>query len=244
MTRGPRLTRLSIALREGAALFKASVSKRGLLRTLGLLPRMAWRTASTYASDVRFDRAYGVRTRGVIKHPGQERFAGALPYQPVPPLRFRKVIGSLDIEYSDFTFIDLGCGKGRALLLAAEFPFRRIVGVELSETLAQAARVNIAAFTPRVEQAPPVEVLTCDAAAYRFPDEPSVVFFYNPFLEETMSQVLHNLEASLREHPREAFVVYMHAVLRTVVDDAPFLAAVEATRDDAVWRSVLRDEPT
>jgi SAM-dependent methyltransferase len=240
---GTRLNRVSIELRDGAERFRGSVSKRGLLRTLRLLPRLAWRNATGYVSDVRFDRAYGVRTRGVVKHPRREpRFAGALPYQAAPPVLFRRVIESLEIRYSDFTFIDVGCGKGRALILAAEFPFRRIVGVELSETLADTARENIATFTSRLGHAPPVEVVTCDAVSYTFPSDPCVVFFYNPFLEETMSGVLQNLQSSLREDPRELFVVYVKPMERSALDSAPFLAAIEATRRHVVWRSVLPEE--
>jgi SAM-dependent methyltransferase len=233
------LAAVSASCGAGAALFRASVAKRGLIRTLSLVPRLLWRNARVYASEVRFDRAYGVQTRGIVEPPeGDRRFGAALPYQPVPPRRFRQIIDSLEIQHGDFTFIDLGCGKGRALVLATEFPFRRIVGVELSETLAQAARVNMAAVLSRLKQAPTVEVVASDAASYRFPPGPCVVFFFNPFLEETMKAVLENLQSSLREEPRDLFVVYMKPVLRAALNEAPFLVAVEQEEDHGIWRSV------
>lgn len=226
-------------------IFRASVSKRGLIRTLMLVPRLAWRKASVYLSDIRFDLKYGVQTRGVVHHGRLEpRVAGALPYQPTPPLRFRKIIASLEINYGDFTFIDVGCGKGRALILATEFRFRRIVGIELSETLAHTARANVAAVVTRLERAPTIDVITGDAASFRFPSDPTVVFLFNPFLEETMNAVLQNLESSLREEPRDVFVVYMKPVLGSALDNAPFLTSVEKTPNHAVWRGRLLKEAT
>lgn len=234
--------RVSNTVRETARLFRASISKRGVIRTLMLVPRIAWRKVSVYVSDLRFDRQRGVRTRGVIEHPrGDARFVGALPYQPVPPARFRRIIRSLEIRPRDFTFIDIGCGRGRALMLAAEFPFKRIIGVELSETLAHTARENLAAFTSRREDGPPMEVVTCDAASYAFPSDPSVVFFFNPFLEETMKAVVDNLESSLGQEPRELFVVYAKPVYRSALDNADCLEEVEATHDHVVWRSVTHE---
>ena len=68
------------------------------------------------------------------------------PYQPTEPELFREMMGALPIELERFTFVDIGSGKGRTLLMASEFPFKRIVGVELMEELHRAAEENLRAY--------------------------------------------------------------------------------------------------
>jgi SAM-dependent methyltransferase len=68
----------------------------------------------------------------------------ATGYAGVPPSTLGPALAALPIKHEEFTFVDIGCGKGRALFIAAEFPFRRIVGAELAVELAQIARANVA----------------------------------------------------------------------------------------------------
>ena len=65
------------------------------------------------------------------------------PYQPTDPALFQEIMASLPIEFEQFAFVDLGSGKGRTLLMASEYPFKRIVGVELIAELHRAAEENI-----------------------------------------------------------------------------------------------------
>ena len=124
----------------------------------------------------------------------------------IPP-RFRKTICSLDIRFEDFVFIDYGSGKGRALLLASEFPFKRIIGVEFSETLHEIARANIATYKSSTQRCRSIESVWMDAAEYDLPDDPLVLYFYNPFLEPLMQDVVDRVQASIASRPRPVYAV-------------------------------------
>jgi tRNA1(Val) A37 N6-methylase TrmN6 len=112
------------------------------------------------------------------------------------------------IPYQEFTFIDFGSGKGRALLLAAEFPFQRIVGVEFSRELVQIAARNIRTYRSETQRCQQIELVCTDAAAYPIPDEPAVLYFYNPFEEQVMVPVIENIRRSLEHRSRDVVVVY------------------------------------
>jgi tRNA1(Val) A37 N6-methylase TrmN6 len=40
-------------------------------------------------------------------------------------------------------FADMGCGKGRCLIMATQYEFRKVIGVEYNETLFQILMHNI-----------------------------------------------------------------------------------------------------
>jgi SAM-dependent methyltransferase len=117
-------------------------------------------------------------------------------------------------------FVDLGSGKGRILLMAAEFPFRRIEGVELSPDMHRIALNNIASLGPRASD---IVARNMDATDYAFPSEPFVLYLFHPFHEAVMVQVLENLRQSLRRTPREGYVLYLNAGHRDLFDAAEFL---------------------
>jgi len=97
--------------------------------------------------DMEYDWEHRVNTTsGTVG--GRERLLGLLhsAYQPTDPALFREMMASLPIELDTFTFVDLGSGKGRTLLMASEYPFRRIVGVELLPALHQVAQENLARY--------------------------------------------------------------------------------------------------
>jgi hypothetical protein len=132
----------------------------------------------------------------------------------------RHILGSIDIPFEHFDFVDFGSGKGRVLLVAAERPFSRVIGVEVSPTLHRIACDNIAAFRRRVPTSPEIKSIRMDVADFRLPLEPCVLFFFNPFDESVFQSVLDNVEASLRAHPRRTILVYYHATEtdRTMVE--------------------------
>jgi SAM-dependent methyltransferase len=144
----------------------------------------------------------------------RSRFLGLLnsDYQPIEADLFRDVMSRVEIDFARFTFIDIGSGKGRALLLAAEFPFRRIIGVELLPELHAIAAQNVAALTARENTHPAIETFCGDATQFSFPEEPLVVYLFNPLPEFSLRKLVRNLEASLLQSPRSAHVVYVNPV--------------------------------
>jgi len=135
----------------------------------------------------------------------RERLLGVFhsPYQPTDEAQFREMMGSLPIDFSQFTFVDLGSGKGRTLLMASEYPFRRIRGVELLPELNQIAQQNIEKFSSPIQRCRDIEAACMDAAEFGFPQEPLVIFLFNPLPVEGLRKLVQNLEGSLWMNPRE-----------------------------------------
>jgi SAM-dependent methyltransferase len=107
-------------------------------------------------------------------------------------------MSAVDADLSQLTFIDLGSGKGRALMLARQYPFKELIGVEFSGRLVEIARAN------------GIETIHADATEYDLPPVPTLLFLYNPFGRETMDKVAERTRASLKASPREFVVLYLN----------------------------------
>jgi hypothetical protein len=106
------------------------------------------------------------------------------------------------------TFVDLGSGKGKALLIAGMFPYQKVVGVEIDSELSMEARRNIEQMR-RKPRATMIESITASVVDWKIPDDTSVIFMSNPFFGETFRQAMENVFASYDRKPREMHIVYM-----------------------------------
>jgi SAM-dependent methyltransferase len=161
------------------------------------------------------------------------------PYQPIEPQLFREIINSLGIDFSQFTFLDIGSGKGRALLLAAEYPFRRVTGIELLPELNSVAEENIRRFSGEKRACRQIQALCGDAAAFNFPAEPLVIFLFNPLPEAGLKLLLGNLEASLAEIPRPTYLIYANPVFGEIFRSHSTLTMTAGTDQCSVFRSAI-----
>jgi SAM-dependent methyltransferase len=112
-------------------------------------------------------------------------------YVAIEPIRFNHVLAGLDIAFEDYTFVDFGSGKGRALLLASEFPFRRILGLEFSPELHQTAEENFRRYNSATQKCRDIQSLNVDFADYALPLEASVLFFFHPCRVRVLSGVAY-----------------------------------------------------
>lgn len=161
--------------------------------------------------DRLFDRRHGVSTCGVIDQSrltvsGHNQTHG-LEYEPTPVRAFRRMLASLPEDLSQFTFVDLGSGKGRSLLLASHYGFKKVIGVEFAHELHETAVANVARYHARGQRARDIEVVRQDAATYEIPDGPIVFYLYYPFRRDVLVQVLANIEDSQRASPRKMFFI-------------------------------------
>jgi SAM-dependent methyltransferase len=159
------------------------------------------------------------------------------PYQPTEPSLFREMIEGLGIHYARYTFIDLGSGKGRTLLMASEYPFRRVLGIELLPELHRIAEENIRKFEGERRRCSAIESVCGDACEFAFPPEPLVLYLFNPLPEEGLKQVMRSLQDSLAQRPREAWVVYHNPLLEHVVAGCRELRKTAGTTQYAVYAS-------
>jgi hypothetical protein len=132
--------------------------------------------------------------------------------------------------------VDLGAGKGRALLLASLSPFRRIVGVEFSPELAAVAARNIDRFHSPAQRCRALTVECADATTYAYPDEPLLVYVYNPFGEDLMDQVFTNLDASCTRSPRRVLLVVANRTFPTELLTAHRFHPVDDSGTRFEWR--------
>lgn len=172
-----------------------------------------------------FDRAAGTDTSGVVSAaelPDHEARAHAVCYAGSQPSLLRQALATLP-ELDACTFVDLGCGKGRALLVASEFPFRDILGVELSAPLARIARRNAALVARRFPQRTAVRVVVADASSFHLPHGDLVLFLYHPFGAELVARVVTGVEAALKAAPCTLYVIYYNPVAGHCFDASPLL---------------------
>jgi predicted RNA methylase len=117
------------------------------------------------------------------------------------------MLKDLNVRHEDFAFIDFGSGKGRVLLGASEYPFKRVIGVEIDPKLHDIAVKNILRYRNATRKCRNVESICRDATKYEFTLERAVLYFFNPFGPEIADRVLKNLAEPLNEHPREIVII-------------------------------------
>jgi SAM-dependent methyltransferase len=190
--------------------------------------------------DVDYDWEFRVDTTSATVG-WRTRLLGLLnsPYQPIEPQLFREIMASLEIDFSQFTFIDIGSGKGRALLLAAEYSFRRVIGIELLPELNSVAEENIRKFLREKRACREIQTLCGDATEFALPDEPLLVFLFNPLPEAGLRGLVGNIEASLRDNPRPAHVIYASPVFEQIVASCSALTRVGGTHQYSLFCSAL-----
>ena len=141
-----------------------------------------------------FDSMYGTDTAeivpvGALDIP-ERRLTHANRYEPVALQDFDIALKEVPVRYEEYVFVDMGCGKGRALLLASRRPFKRIIGVELSVSLTKVAAENIRIYRDEMQRCREIEVLCQDASNYELPKDKIVLHLYNPFGSEIMRAVV------------------------------------------------------
>jgi SAM-dependent methyltransferase len=150
----------------------------------------------------------GLNTSGFAHEPEHDH-PDRLHYAPVSWHVVPRALRYLGVSDLD-TFVDFGCGKGRAVHQAAKRPFRRVIGVEISPALADAARSGLAARKHQ-HQCRDVEIVVADVTKYQVPDDLTVGFFYHPVAlgSETLDAVLRRIEESLDRNPRRVRLIYV-----------------------------------
>jgi hypothetical protein len=159
-----------------------------------------------------WDRRHGVDTAGSIQ---LDTLSIAGPNKKfgnecvcTSPHSFEFMMRSLPRSLTGYTFVDIGAGKSRTLLLASRYDFAKIVGVEFASELVACSKRNIASFTTDWQRCRDLGIIETDATQFALPDTPLVIFFYNPFTREVFDTVFANIVASLQAKPRDCTMIY------------------------------------
>ena len=189
-----------------------------------------------------FDKKHNIETQA--SKPDQlastSDVSAGFSYLPTRPTTVRRALRELPINnYSDYTFIDLGSGKGRVLLIAQEYGFRRVVGVEFRQQLHERALQNARNWRRGNTRSSPVEFLNMNARDYIFPDENLVVYFFNPFGDEIMRALMDRLDASIARCPRDVFVVMIYPEHASVIETISRLRLYKQFRRCRIYRRTV-----
>ena len=176
--------------------------RHGLWGSIKLIPKNIKRHVK---DDSNFDEVYGVSTSTFVPiskltDVDSAKLTDAVGYEPTAPETFYQMIDDLPISPQDYSFIDLGAGKGRVLIMAHDRDFANVVGVEFSGELCEIARQNISGR--------PISIQHSDARDYEFPNEPLVLYMFNPFNAAIMQTVIDRIIRSIEVCPRDVWVIY------------------------------------
>jgi hypothetical protein len=200
-----------------------AMRKTGFLPLLALIRQHGARKSLTFVANnvrhviahrlaQRWDRDHGVDTAGSIQLQsltivGPNRDFGNEAVC-TSPQAFDFMMQSLPRDLSSYTFIDIGSGKSRTLLLASRYNFAKIMGVEFAKELVACARRNISGFRCDRQRCRDLSIVEADATQFEIPNTPLVLFFYNPFTQNVFDVVLGNIVKSLEAHKRDCFIIY------------------------------------
>lgn len=144
--------------------------------------------------------------------PGERKAAQGVEYGPVDLMHFAALLRHVDVASGDFVFCDFGCGRGRALMLASEYPFRAIRGVEYDRDLHASAVRHLerwAALGRREQRCSDIHADWGDAVTWDFPVAPSVFYFNEPLYPDPLARLAGRIRSSLAATPRPAYVIYL-----------------------------------
>jgi SAM-dependent methyltransferase len=201
------------------------------------------KAAGVFGMDLLFDWKFGTDTMGWVEQDAlgadSENHRHSRCYKATKCRPFLKLLKSLDLP-RDCNFVDIGAGKGRVLLLASQYGFHKVVGIEFSEHLCALARRNLESYSRKVSLRSPIEIVEADATQHRFGPEDRVFFLFNPFDGVVLAQVLRNMGRSFAEHPRRVWLIYNDPQHHDVVVRAGFfrfesIREVEGTLFGIYW---------
>jgi 16S rRNA G966 N2-methylase RsmD len=179
------------------------------IRKVGLVTTVRYIT-----SDLFFDMKYRIDTINTaqldtLQIDSHNKAVGNY-YEGTNAYIFQKMISQVELDPSQSTFVDFGSGKGKAMFMAAERGFRKVIGVEFSIELVEVCRENLEIFKTKSKSKTEFEILHMDASEYQIPAEANLLFFSNPFNEELTNKVIDNILKSHGQAPRAIWVVHLH----------------------------------
>jgi SAM-dependent methyltransferase len=215
------------------------------------LARLVWKNVcfpfTPQAAELRYDRKLGIDTSGFVvpDELGVGEGEGRA-YMGTPPGIAHFLIGRIAQRARGFTFLDVGSGKGRVLLIASRFPFRKVVGFEHSEQMNAVAASNVRQFAKHYPGMAPVEIVGGDATRLPLPEGPLVMFLFNPFGPGLMREFAASVKASYQQSPRKIICLYYNALFPEEFDRLGIFAIREQvqTPRDRTDRYIKMKMPT
>lgn len=208
-----------------AALTMKSIRQKGLFRTM--------RIVISHIQDLAFDFRYRTDTMRWTGLKDLDVLGGnkehGVHYQPTQARKLRELFKKLALP-TTYPFLDLGCGKGRVLMLAAEHGFRQLIGVDFSQDLCRVATSNLSRYLKKSRSVADYQIVHADAATYTISDSVCTIFMNNPFDAVVMRPVIELIKDSLKRHPRKIYIIYVHPLCRYLFDNSEMFAVIAQHR--------------
>ena len=180
-----------------------SIKEKGLKRT--------FQSFVSFIEDFIYDKRYGLNTRKIIEaedlYKTDDEINQNNRYQATRLRHFRVLMKELSLPENS-VFVDVGSGKGKVLLMATIYNFKRIVGIELSSKLNKIAKSNILIYNKRVKNNIPIELKELNVLDYTFEGDENIIYLYNPFSSEILEQFCEQLFISLKLNPRKIWLIF------------------------------------
>ena len=141
----------------------------------------------------------------------------AFNYETVAIFSIKKILNNIDININDI-FIDFGCGKGRVLLIASQYKFKKIIGIEFSPELVDIARSNVSickdynSFNIDI-----IKIIESDVLDYKYNNNETVFYLYNPFSNIILDQLCGQIMESIRHKPRRVYMIYVNPKFHNII---------------------------
>jgi SAM-dependent methyltransferase len=214
---------------------------RALHQVKRALKKRGWRglgiQAVSEAIDYAFDLRFGVETRSAVGLADLTGITGAVeharPYGATQVMALRGLFRTLDVDPGR-VLVDFGSGKGRVLMVAAQFGFRSVRGVEFSAGLCDVAQRNIERFRRKAGIETDFEIIHADAAGYAVRPDEDVFFLFNSFDDHVLERVLANIAHSYIMRPRPMLLIYRRPVHEAVITERPPFVKVA---DYLIWNN-------
>ena len=148
---------------------------------------------------------------------------------------FKEMFSHVKMDYARSCFVDFGSGKGKAMFMAAELGFGKVIGVEFSLELVESCRTNLEIFKSKFKGKTEFEILHMDATEYEIPTDANFLFFSNPFDEPLILKVIENIFKSLEKSPREILVMHLYPQGNMAFADHPRFQRTYESRDGFIF---------
>ena len=135
---------------------------------------------------------------------------------------FRDLFKSLNCNFEKYTFVDFGSGKGKVLLLASEYGFKELKGIEFSKELCDICTNNVNNIQKMKKKILNIQVLFLDAAMYEIDPVDNFFYFYNPFEQDVFKRVLDNIDQSILKYKRKVYIVYVKPLHKDLFINRPY----------------------
>ena len=199
--------------------FIRSLFYRGLVNTFKLL-----------AYEGKYEKLLGIKTHSIVNLE-QLTLAGDNTsenhhYQGASYFILYSIFEKLPEHFKSKPLIDFGCGKGRALFVAEDCGFSNLIGVDIAQELIDVANENKRIYQKKNQESS-IEFVFNDATKYLIPDDAAIFYFFNPFGESVMQQVIYNIKESVKNNPREIICIYLNPKYKAVFEQNGFKTVQE-----------------